>query len=154
MRTILISCILMLASLGTLQAQEFEHFIVKKGIRTYQFHPKKEFKANYSFWQFNSGYYKHFEKELRDKITQLPDSVFQHITKLKLGIHLSFDKDGNLFYISFSTRDSNYGIINDSELLLLYQTIQKMKIDMKQVKVDEDFEAGAISFFLPKLLEE
>ena len=29
-----------------------------------------------------------------------------------------------------------------------------MKIDMKQVKVDEDFEAGAISFFLPKLLEE
>lgn len=32
MRTILISCIFMLVSLGVLQAQELEHFTVKKYI--------------------------------------------------------------------------------------------------------------------------
>lgn len=156
MRTILISCIFMLVSLGVLQAQELEHFTVKKYIDTYQFHPKfkKEVNANYGFWQFSSEYYKYFKKELRDSIAQLSEDAVKHFTETRLCTHLSFDKNGNIFRISFSTRSTNYGIITDRELLLLYQIIQKMKIDMEQVKVAEDFEAGYISFSLSNLLKE
>ena len=98
MRTILISCIFMLALLGALQAQELEHFTVKKYIDTYQFHPKfkKEVNANYGFWQFSSEYYKYFKKELRDSIAQLPEDAVKHFTETRLCTHLSFDKNGNI----------------------------------------------------------
>lgn len=134
------------------KGQTFEHFDVQSSEYTIALTIKsqKSLLGIGGIWEDNDGYILQLVKQ---KISNLSDSLKQKILQRRIIVSFYFDKEGKILKVVIYISKKGDFMLPERDFLEIYYLFRDLKLDMTKIAIDKNFEWGHFVCSMSKLLE-